>query len=151
MNSSELVDVALRFVEAINRLDHRRLEAPMTDDHVFVDLAGERVTGKGPMSARWKDYFDRFPGYMIHIGEIHLVGQDVALIGRTTGSHLGLPRLEESREPIIWVTNIRGNRVAEWRLYPNTERSRLALRLTEKARVSQSSGLQFTATACRPA
>jgi ketosteroid isomerase-like protein len=120
MTRSRNVDVAFRFVEAINRLDLDALTDLMTDDHVFVDLSGGRHVGKVTMRDGWREYMTSFPEYMIHVSEVHEVGDTVFLVGRTTGSHLRLPREVEFRESIIWAAKIREGRVAEWRLYDDT-------------------------------
>ena len=43
----------------------------------------------------------------------------VAVIGHTTGSHLGLPDEEESLLTLIWVAEIVNDLVRTWRLEPD--------------------------------
>ena len=76
------------------------------------------------MTDAWRDYFTYFPEYMIHIREVYQNGDEVIIIGRTTGSHLRLPRIEEFAETVIWVAKIRGNLVAEWRIYEDNPENR---------------------------
>lgn len=133
----KLVDTALRFVEHINRLDLAGLVGLMPDDHLFVDLEGDRDEGRAAMCPGWAGYMRHWPEYMIHVGEIYVVGDEVILLGRTTGSHLELPRLQEFRdEPVIWVAKIRDGLVAEWRLYYVTDDNRATLGMTEATRVA---------------
>lgn len=127
MTESSNTDVAFRFVEAVNRLDLDALTDLMTHDHAFVDLSGERHEGKETMRDGWKEYMTSFPEYMIHVSEVYEVGDTVFLVGRTTGSHLRLPRGVEFRDSIIWAAKIRGGRVAEWRLYDDTPETRCNL------------------------
>ena len=135
VNVQHTVDVALQFVEAINRRDLGRLDDLMTEDPVFVDLAGERAEGKAVMQEGWNGYFTQCPDYMIHISALHVIDESVVLVGRTTGSHLNLPRLDEFRESLLWVAGIRGDRVAEWRLLPDTPASYRTLRLGQAKRL----------------
>ena len=113
-------DVAFQFVEKINRGDLAGLVALMTEEHTFVDLAGEVSSGRELMRRGWAHYFDRCPEYMIHVWQYSVVGDCVALRGSTTGSHLNLPREEEFADPLIWVARIEAGQVAEWRLLPDT-------------------------------
>jgi hypothetical protein len=46
-------------------------------------------------------------------------GDDIAIIGTTTGSHVA-PELE-ARETLIWTARIERRRVAEWRIYTDLE------------------------------
>jgi len=131
------VDVALRFVECINRGDLNSLVALMPEDHTFVDLAGDVEKGRQTMKSGWKQYFTACPEYMIHISDIYLVENEVILVGRTTGSHVGLPRQEEIRDPIIWVAKVEAGLVKEWRLYLDSEERRAQLGATETTQVTK--------------
>ena len=55
------VDVALSFVDRINRHDLAGLVALMTEDHRFVDGLGQEVLGRGQMEKGWLGYFSWFP------------------------------------------------------------------------------------------
>lgn len=92
----------------------------MTADHRFVDMAGDAEEGREVMRAGWADYFARFPDYMIHLSHFFVREDAAILIGRTTGSHLQLPRHAEFQEPVIWSARVANGLVAEWRLYPDT-------------------------------
>jgi len=127
MHAQNPIDVAFSFVECINRRDLTGLTALMTEDHTFIDLAGDVERGRAVMREGWAGYFSRFPEYMIHVGECWTVEDTVVLVGRTTGSHLGLPRATEFAEPVIWAARIEGKRVAEWRLYSHTPETRAQL------------------------
>ena len=124
MYEGEAVDVAFRFVEAINRRDLAAVDRLMTADHVFVDPSGERYEGQATMREGWAEYFDRYPNYMIHIHEVYLETDIVLLAGRTTGSHLGLPRIDEFRDPVIWVARVRDSRLSEWRVVLDEDEAR---------------------------
>lgn len=126
----EMVDIAFRFVECINRRDLEGLTAVMSTDHLFVDIAGDLSQGRDTMRRGWEAYFSAYPDYMIHISEFFLRGDTVILVGRTTGSHLDLPRAVEFQDyPVIWVAHVREESVSEWRLYEATPENRERLQI----------------------
>lgn len=58
----------------------------------------------------------------------------IDFVGRTTGSHLQLPRDVEFQEQVIWSARVENGLVAEWRLYPYTAQvhEELGLRFDEE-------------------
>ena len=58
------LDVALEFVERINRHDAEELVALITEDHCFVDGLGQVVRGRERMERGWLAYFGWFPGLL---------------------------------------------------------------------------------------
>jgi len=108
-------EIALRFVECINNQDLPGLVALMTDDHVFIDYGGCVHTRRVMEEGGWPGYFSQYPDYKIHISKVARSGDDVALIGTTTGSHA--PPEIEARWTLIWIARIRDGLVAEWRIY----------------------------------
>jgi hypothetical protein len=48
----------------------------------------------------------------------------VAILGHTTGSHLGLPDAEERELLLIWFAHVRGGQVERWRLIEDTPSNR---------------------------
>jgi hypothetical protein len=50
----------------------------------------------------------------------------VAVLGHTTGSHLGLPDEQESKLTVIWVADVRDGKVASWRIIEDTSQRRAA-------------------------
>ena len=49
-------------------------------------------------------------------------GNAVAIIGKTTGSHVP-PEVEE-HETVLWTAEIRDGLVAEWRIYSDIEEAK---------------------------
>lgn len=128
MDEQHPVEIALAFVEAINRQDAAGLARLMTDDYVFVDLAGDvEQEGREKMVAGWSAYFALCPAYLIHVSDVYLAGDEVVLIGRTTGSHVQQPRRVEIQDTVIWVAGIRDGQVSAWRLYYDTPDNRARL------------------------
>ncbi|MFW9802150.1 MAG: nuclear transport factor 2 family protein [Candidatus Thorarchaeota archaeon] len=107
--------VALGFVDAINAGEPDGLMALQTEDFTLIDYRGDAYQGRD----RWHDYFAENPEYKIHVKHVITSGSGVAILGRTTGSHVA-PRIED-KETILWTAEIRDNLVAEWRLYSATE------------------------------
>lgn len=103
--------VVLRFVEAINAGNSEVLKQLQTGDFKLIDMAGEVFRGR----SGWEDYFSANPDYRIHIQHILTGGSGVALIGRTTGSHLAADI--EAKETVLWTAEVRKGLVAEWRIY----------------------------------
>lgn len=113
-----LRSVALGFVECINTGDPKALMAHQTEDFAFIDMSGEVTWGR----QGWEDYFTSYPDYRIHVERVLIGGEGVAIIGRTTGSHIP-PEIEE-QETVLWTAEIRGGLVAEWRIYTDIEEAR---------------------------
>jgi hypothetical protein len=57
------------------------------------------------------------------------VGPKVAVLGNTTGSHLGLPDEEEMHEDVIWSAEVRDGRLSRWSIIVDTPETRRALQL----------------------
>lgn len=112
--------VALRFVDRINHADAASLEALMTEDHVLrvFDEAPQR--GRLAVAEGWRGYARAFPAYTIYPDCVAVRGDRVAILGHTTGSHLGLPDEEERKLTLIWLVDVEGERVAAWILVEDT-------------------------------
>ncbi|OBA96671.1 hypothetical protein A5662_17490 [Mycobacteriaceae bacterium 1482268.1] len=125
------VAVAVRFIDCINRTDLDGLVATMTDDHRLEVFDEEPVVGKDANATAWRGYFDSFPTYVIYPHRIAEVTESaVAILGHTTGSHLGLSDDEEAQQSLIWLVETRDGRVRVWKLVEDIpeNRERLGLR-----------------------
>jgi ketosteroid isomerase-like protein len=107
--------IALKFVDIINKGNSEGLMTLQAEDFVLIDYEGEVSRGR----SGWNDYFTAYPDYKIHVNHIITSGNGVAILGRTSGSHVS-PEVED-RETILWTAEIRDDLVAEWRLYSDTE------------------------------
>lgn len=110
-----LKTAVLRFVECINAGDAEALMNLQTDDFIFIDMSGNVFTGR----QSWDDYFTSYPDYRIHVDRIVTSGDGVAIIGRTTGSHV--PSEVEEHMSWLWTVEVWGGLVAEWRIYSDVE------------------------------
>ena len=116
--------VALAFVEKINRHDVEDLAALMTEDHVFVDALGARVQGREAMRKAWIGYLRWFPDYTISCTEVLEKGDVVALFGTARGTYSVGGQLLPGNSwevPAAWKAVVRGNLVAEWRVYVDND------------------------------
>ena len=110
--------VALKFVEVINAGDSEALVKLQTEDFALIDMAGDIYRGRDG----WQDYFSAYPKYRIHVQHVLMSGDGVAIIGKTTGSHVP-PEVEE-HEMVLWIAEIQDGLVAEWRIYSNIEEAK---------------------------
>ena len=58
-------------------------------------------------------------------------GDDVLVLGSTTGSHLGLPDQEERRLKVIWRATVRDGLLTLWQIIEDTPGQRALLGLTD--------------------
>jgi len=110
--------VALKFVEVINAGDSKALVKLQTEDFTLIDMEGDVTRGRDG----WSSYFSSYPKYKIHVQHVLLSGNGVAIIGKTTGSHVP-PEVEE-KETVLWTAEIRDGLVAEWRIYSDIEEAK---------------------------
>ncbi len=113
--------VTLKFIERINARDPEGLMALQTEDFTFISYSEEVYVGKDG----WHDYFSSYPEYKIHVEKLITSGNGVAVIGHTTGCHVG-PAVEE-RWTILWTAQVRDGLVVQWRIYSDVEEVRAAL------------------------
>ena len=103
--------IALKFIECVNSGDSNGLKALQTEDFTFIDVSGNVFTGRDG----WEDYFSTYPDYRIHIEKILKGGNSIAIIGKTTGSHIE-PKLEVL-ETVLWVAEVIDDLVSKWRIF----------------------------------
>lgn len=110
------VAVAISFVDCINRGDVDALGRLMTDDHTLEVFDEALLIGRRANVDAWRGYTERFPSYVIHPRHLAAEGGTVAILGHTTGSHLGLSDAEESGLTLIWLAEVVGGSVRSWTL-----------------------------------
>ena len=118
------IAAALSFVDAINGGDLDRLTALMSDDHALHVFDEPPVVGVDANRDAWRGYFDGFPAYVIAPEQLAETRNRVAILGHTTGSHLGLPDDEERTQTLIWIVDVVDGQVAAWRLVEDTPTAR---------------------------
>jgi hypothetical protein len=123
------VALAISFVDRINHRDLDGLVTLMSEHHRLEVFDEKPVVGRDANSAAWRGYFDAFPRYVVYPQRISEKDGVVAILGHTTGSHLGLSDDEERRLTLIWVAHAADGYVTRWRLVEDTAQNRAAYRL----------------------
>ena len=108
--------VVISFIDCINRGDLAGLASLMTDDHALVVLDEEPLVGRAANVDAWRGYLSSFPDYVIYPRHLAASGERVAVLGTTTGSHLGLPDDEEGVLDVIWVAEVVAGRLSRWQV-----------------------------------
>lgn len=103
------MEVALAFVDAINRQDLAGLGKLMSKNHMFVDSLGVLVEGRDNMLAGWGDYLRMVPDYMVSIEETYTSGPVVVMLGVARGNNW--------HTPAAWRATVQNGQVTEWRIY----------------------------------
>jgi ketosteroid isomerase-like protein len=106
--------VVATFNDSINRRDLDGLAALMTDDHPFIDAQGTVVAGKRDCLSAWRGFFESFPDYRNVFTSLAVRGDVVTIVGYSVCAEPSLAG------PALWTATIRGGRIAEWRVYPDT-------------------------------
>lgn len=117
------VEIVSAFNEAINRRDLGALSNLMTEDHVFIDAGDEVRRGKDTMVEGWRKFFDQYPDYRNHFQVVENVGREVLVVGYSTCAFKALDG------PALWTAKVIDGRVAEWRVYLDTNQNRKKLNL----------------------
>ncbi len=124
MKVTKPVRTALDYITAINENNLDTITRMMTDDHLFVDIDLEEIYRHDTLVSWWKFYMEHWPAYHIYVSEIYHNGDQVIIIGRTTGSHTGIPEDREFKQSLIWFCEVEGNKVKHWHLYYDTPENR---------------------------
>ncbi|HXH20979.1 MAG TPA: nuclear transport factor 2 family protein [Dehalococcoidia bacterium] len=119
----------LAFIDRINQTDLEGLLALMTDDHYLKVMDEAPLRGKEAQRPAWDGYFTAYPDYVIYPSRIAASGATVAVLGTTTGSHLGLPDEAEMKLTVIWRAEVRDGLLASWEVLEDTPGAREALGL----------------------
>jgi hypothetical protein len=90
------------------------------------------LVGRGPNREAWHGYFSSLPEYVIYPCHIAACGSSVAVLGTTTGSHLGLPDDEEMKLNVVWLAEVDEGHLTRWHVADDTPelRDRAGIPLT---------------------
>jgi ketosteroid isomerase-like protein len=125
------VAAVIGFIDAINRGDIDRLVALMLPGHRLQVLQELPVSGREANRDAWNGYVTAFPDYVIYPDRFVQRGDDVFVLGSTTGSHLGLSDQEERQLRIIWRATVQDGLLALWQIIEDTPGQRALLGLTD--------------------
>jgi ketosteroid isomerase-like protein len=125
------VAAVIGFIDAINRGDVDRLVALMSPGHRLQVLHEPALVGREANRAAWHGYVTAFPDYVIYPDRFAHRGDEVFVLGSTTGSHLGLPDQDERELKVIWRATVRDGLLALWQVIEDTPGQRAFLGLTD--------------------
>jgi ketosteroid isomerase-like protein len=123
--------VARRFIDCINAGDGAGLCELTTDDHRFIDSLGNVVSGRQTIEAAWAGYFRMVPDYRVAAEQWLADGDVVVIFGTASGTYSPDGAVRPERfwsTPICARAVVRGDRVAEWRVYADNEPIRQVMR-----------------------
>lgn len=123
--------ITLQVNACINNRDIHGLAALLTDDHTFIDSANNSVQGKEQVVEAWTRFFALFPDYRNLFERVESRHHRVAIMGRSSCSE------QQLDGPALWTAQVRGDKVAEWRVYKDTPENRSALKFREQSRCCQ--------------
>jgi ketosteroid isomerase-like protein len=123
LNKKDPKLTALQFNQCINDQNIEGLRNLMTEDHTCILGEEEARIGKETMTKAWKDFFNMLPDYRNHFVKIESRENLVIIVGFSTCSHKSL------EGPALWTAKIENDRVAEWRIYDDTEENRNLLKI----------------------
>jgi ketosteroid isomerase-like protein len=124
MGNTKALDVVMEFINRINSGDALALSEWMTEDHVFQDALGKRFVGREQMLEGWKGYFKMVACYRISADEFFQTDLTFAIFGSASGNcvHNGKSGKGNFWEvPAAWRAIVRGELVAEWRVYADNQ------------------------------
>ena len=125
------VAAVIGFIDAINRGDVDRLVALMSPGHRLQVLQEPPLDGREANRGAWDGYLTAFPRYVIYPDRIVHRGDEVLVLGGTTGSHLGLSDQEERQLKVVWRATVRDGLLTLWQITEDTPRQRALLGLTD--------------------
>ena len=123
------VAATISFIDRINRGDIEALVALMTVDHALKVFDDVPLIGRDANAEAWTGYTSNFPNYVIYPHRIAANGGRVAVVGHTTGSHLGRPDEEEATLTLIWVADVEAGFIRSWQLMEDSPENRASLGL----------------------
>jgi hypothetical protein len=118
------VALAVSFIDCINRCDLAALSDLLSTDHRLEVFDEEPLIGKQANTVAWSGYFENFPRYVIEPRQIAQRGGSVAILGHTTGSHLGLRDEDERELTLIWLVDTGDGYVTRWKLIEDNPENR---------------------------
>ena len=118
------IATVISFIDAINQGDVERLAALMAEDYALVVFDEPPQVGRANGIEGWRGYATASPEYVIHPRRLAAQGDTVAVLGHTTGSHLGLPDAEEEQTTLIWLGVVSDGLVTRWVLIADTPDNR---------------------------
>ena len=130
MGRSAAIQIVTAFTNAITNGDVAAMTALMSEDHTFTDSREHAVVGRAAVRAVWEHFFERQPGYAVHIDSTVVRGDEVFLTGHSDGNHPGLCG------HALWRALIRDGKIAAWQVYRQAGVSRADLGLLDDGMIA---------------
>ena len=108
-----------KFVAQINAHDPSGIVALCTEDHVFIDSLGSRLSGHKRLERAWTGYFALFPDYRIEVESAAAQDRLVLACGFAAASHTASKK--RWRIPAAWRAIVRKGQIAEWQVYADNK------------------------------
>jgi ketosteroid isomerase-like protein len=138
MNVKNPVEVAIRFIEMINRRDFDALAELMSSDHSAMDANGRVNQGRDVARKMIADYIRAYPDFQIHINEIYEKDGTVIIVGRTTGSCNGTRRDVEIKDRLLYVIKVKDGLATEFQYaMEDTPKKRAELAVDQAIRITE--------------
>lgn len=112
-------ELARSFVEAIDSRDFGRIDALITDDHVFT-VNAEQHRGRDALRQAWSGWWELAPNLRTRIEEIIDAGDHIVVRMIASGSMArwnGTVIPGEWSFPVAAIAKVREGRISEWREY----------------------------------
>lgn len=137
MTSKRPVNLAIEYMERLNRRDSSWLAETMSPDHRLLPGGKDVLLDRAAACESLSGYVSSWPEFQIHISDVHLIGNTVALVARTTDSCVQLSREEEIRDRRLYAAKVVNGLVAEFRAYgEDTPPLREALGMTSATKIT---------------
>ena len=115
-----VLEIANKFIEAINRHNIEAIGELMSEDHTLVDPGGDVNKGNEQMRQSWADYFRMFPDYKIDAPEFVVSGDTVILLGKASGTYTTDGTLQPENHweiPAAWKVVVDEEKVKLWQVF----------------------------------
>ena len=125
------VSVARAFVDAINAHALDELTKLMSNEHRFIDSLGAMAQDREKMRNGWAAYFRMVPDYTVFVEEVFSRGPVVVRLGTARGAYAKDGQVAAKNfwhTPAAWRAQIKGNKVAAWRVDADNEPMRPLMR-----------------------
>jgi ketosteroid isomerase-like protein len=113
-----------RFIAHINARDAQSIAADLSEDHLFIDSLGTRVSGRDSLRAGWRAYLAMVPDYALSVDSIFCDGPDVVVLGRAQGTFTRDGSLKPENAwatPAAFHARVEHDRIARWQVYADNE------------------------------
>lgn len=138
MSSDSAVDIAIEFVEQLNRRDFGGLVDLMASDFQLFPGGEEVISGREKARDALAGYVSSWPDFQIHVSDVHLIENVVVIVGRTTGSCEQVPKGDEIRQRRLYVAKVENGLVTEFRHLPeDTDAIRKELGMSSDTRITE--------------